>query len=315
MERLKEFETTPTCMLINMLSDAEQKDEQEIVNICAYELACRVYVPNKQITFTQMLKDFGYKSLTLEQEEQNDQLQQSLSTENSKQQIEKWGENSIAESEVKRAVRSMKPDDWGMVRGDLVDRIIAANAQIIDTARPLKEFIATAHSAKMRSSLTRPNRFFPDQIGIVPGRKHSQRHKICLLGDKSGSMGEHELMLVATCINQYIKADCIVEFAWWDVVCEKPKPGLRMQPEFNVSEGGGGTNPACIMKMLAKEKLSYDGLIILTDCKFVWERPKGYDNKIFIIGTPTCTKPPEWCKNRFMTMKDVELSLSAKNLV
>jgi hypothetical protein len=72
MERLKEFETTPTCMLINMLSDAEQKDEQEIVNICAYELACRVYVPNKQITFTQMLKDFGYKSLTLEQEEQND---------------------------------------------------------------------------------------------------------------------------------------------------------------------------------------------------------------------------------------------------
>ena len=250
-----------------------------------------------------------------EQEEQNQQLQQSLSTENSQQQIEKWGENSIAESEVKRTVRSMRPDDWGMTRGDLVDRIIAANAQIIDTARPLKEFIATAHSAKMRSTLTRPNRFFPDQIGIIPGRKHSQRHKICLFGDKSGSMREHDLMLVATCINQYIKADCVVEFAWWDIKCEKPKPGLRMQPEFNVSEGGGGTNPGCIIQMLRDEKLDYDGLIILTDCKFGWARPKGYDNKIFIIGTPTCTKPPEWCKNRFMTMKDVELSLAAKNLV
>ena len=71
MERLKEFETTPTVQVINILSDAEQKGEQEIVNICAYELTCRIYVPNKQITFVQMLQDFGYKSLTLEQEQNN----------------------------------------------------------------------------------------------------------------------------------------------------------------------------------------------------------------------------------------------------
>lgn len=74
MDRLKEFDTTSTITIINMLSSAEQTGQQEIVNICAYELTCRIYIPNEHTTFTQMLKSFGYKSLVLEEQNINKKI-------------------------------------------------------------------------------------------------------------------------------------------------------------------------------------------------------------------------------------------------
>lgn len=63
MERLEELKTTPTVILINMLCQADEKGEQKIVNICAYELAARIWVPNEKTSFTDMLKEFGYKRI------------------------------------------------------------------------------------------------------------------------------------------------------------------------------------------------------------------------------------------------------------
>ena len=57
MERLDEFKTTPTVTLINMLCESEKNGEQKLVNICAYELACRIWVPNKEKDFKTMLYD------------------------------------------------------------------------------------------------------------------------------------------------------------------------------------------------------------------------------------------------------------------
>ena len=56
-----DIKTTPTVILVHILSEAT---DQNIINRIAYELACRVYVPDNSqgITFEQLLNDFGYKT-------------------------------------------------------------------------------------------------------------------------------------------------------------------------------------------------------------------------------------------------------------
>ena len=61
--KLKELKTTPTCVLINFLSEAYENEEQGLINIYAYELTTRIWVPNEEISFTDMLKEFGYKKI------------------------------------------------------------------------------------------------------------------------------------------------------------------------------------------------------------------------------------------------------------
>ena len=61
--KLKELKTTPTCVLINFLFEAYENEEQGLVNIYAYELTTRIWVPNEEISSTDMLKEFGYKKI------------------------------------------------------------------------------------------------------------------------------------------------------------------------------------------------------------------------------------------------------------
>jgi hypothetical protein len=58
MDNIKQ---TPTVNLVHILCEAT---DQNIINIIAYELACRIYVPdnNQGVTFEQLLNDFGYKT-------------------------------------------------------------------------------------------------------------------------------------------------------------------------------------------------------------------------------------------------------------
>lgn len=57
-EKLK---TTPTVVLISLISEASEKGDQSLINIYAYELATRIWVPNQTTTFTEMLEKFGYR--------------------------------------------------------------------------------------------------------------------------------------------------------------------------------------------------------------------------------------------------------------
>lgn len=65
---LKELRTTPTYVLIDFLSEAYKNGEQGLVNLYAYELATRIWIPNKETSFIDMLKEFGYKKI---EEKQN----------------------------------------------------------------------------------------------------------------------------------------------------------------------------------------------------------------------------------------------------
>jgi len=235
--------------------------------------------------------------------QEREALKQHFGTKNANEMTEKWGENDLANSEISQRVRKMGPTDWGSMPSNLRDKIIAANLQVIDPRKPLKNFIATAYSNNMVDTRMKPSRRLPDMVGKIPGKRHTQEFKLGIFADASGSMGQDNLELAVACINQFIRNGSLVEYGWWDCSCTKPEKQLKPMPSCNVI-GGGGTDPQCILKMMKENKLEYDGIIVITDCGFSWPKPKEY-KKIFIIKTPDACNAPDWVGDRQMTMKDV----------
>lgn len=208
---------------------------------------------------------------------------------------EKWGKNSQIKAQIQAAVRGMKTSDWGNMPAGLRDSIVAANMNVIDPRQPLKRFIATAMSEDMEwDRLHYPIPYGDEYIGKIPGTRYSYRHKLLIAIDSSGSMYQNDLKLAVSAVNQFVKAGSEVEYCWWD--CESTLPA-KAQRKINKAEvsGGGGTDPNCVIEMLHKNHLEYDGLIFITDNGFSWSRPNEF-RKIFIIKTSDATKSPEWCR-------------------
>ncbi len=58
---IEELKTTPTVQLSHLITEAAENNNQNLVNIYAYELASRIYVPNQVgVTFEKLLTDFSY---------------------------------------------------------------------------------------------------------------------------------------------------------------------------------------------------------------------------------------------------------------
>lgn len=63
-----DIKTIPTAKLVHILCDVT---DQDIINRIAYELTCRIYVPNNgETTFEEMLSSFGYKDIEKENTKQ-----------------------------------------------------------------------------------------------------------------------------------------------------------------------------------------------------------------------------------------------------
>lgn len=229
---------------------------------------------------------------------------------NSPAQTEKWGENSIAESTIAQRVNTTDASQWGNMPGNLREKILAANRQVVDPRQALRDFIATAYSDNQLDTRMKYNRRNPEWSGILPGKRHDQQFHLGIFADASGSMGSDDIKLCIATVNDFIKFEADVDFAWWDCSCEKPSAQLKPMHESNVT-GGGGTNPQCIIDLIHKEKLRYDAIIVLTDCGFDWNRPKEY-REIFIIRTPTATTAPDWVGKHQMSMKSLNEYLDSK---
>ena len=57
MKQLKTFE------IIEHLTQAMKTQDQRLINMYAYELATRLYVPNTGHTFEELLDGFGYRNI------------------------------------------------------------------------------------------------------------------------------------------------------------------------------------------------------------------------------------------------------------
>lgn len=234
-----------------------------------------------------------------------DRINQHFDPNHADKQTEKWGENSLADAEITKRVNDADPTVWGNMPGDLREKIKAANVKVVDPRKALGKFIATAYSNKFTGTRMKPNRRCPEDVGKIPGKRHEQEFKLGIFADASGSMSEYDLKLCMQCINQFVRTGAQVEYGWWDCTCEKPTKILRPHTEADCY-GGGGTDPQCILEMMHKNKLKYDGIIVLTDCGFSWPKPKEHRN-IFIIRTPEAIEAPEWLPaSRQMSMKDVK---------
>lgn len=52
-----------TVELVTLLTEAINVGNQELINMYAYELATRLYVPNTGYTFEEILEGFGYRKV------------------------------------------------------------------------------------------------------------------------------------------------------------------------------------------------------------------------------------------------------------
>lgn len=230
---------------------------------------------------------------------------------NSPAQTEKWGENSIAEATIAQRVNTTDASQWGDMPGNLREKILAANRSVVDPRQALRDFIATAYSDNMVETRMKYNRRNPEWSGILPGKRHDQQFHLGIFADASGSMGSDDIKLCIATVNDFIKFEAEVDFAWWDCRCEMPTEKLKPMNESNVT-GGGGTDPSCIIDLIHKHKLRYDAIIVLTDCGFCWHRPKEYRD-IFIIRTPTAAEAPKWVGKHQMSMKNLHEYLDKKH--
>lgn len=57
MKQLKTFE------IIEHLTQAIKTQDQRLINMYAYELATRLYVPNSEHTFEELMEGFGYRTI------------------------------------------------------------------------------------------------------------------------------------------------------------------------------------------------------------------------------------------------------------
>lgn len=64
-----DLRTTPLVQLPELLLTAEEKGDQLLVNLIAMEIAYRLYVPNKGISFEELITQFGYKEIQKEEKQ------------------------------------------------------------------------------------------------------------------------------------------------------------------------------------------------------------------------------------------------------
>lgn len=241
----------------------------------------------------------------------NSQMQQALQDHFNNPQTDKWGENDIASATISQRVNTTDASSWGNMPGHLREMILAANRTVVDPRIALRDAIATAYSDNLLDTRMKYNRRNPEWSGILPGKRHDQQFHLGIFADASGSMGSDDIKLCIATVNDFIKFEAEVDFAWWDTECEIPSATLKPMNEAEVY-GGGGTNPECIMEMIRKNHLRYDLIIVLTDCGFCWSRPKEYRD-IFIIRTPTAVEAPDWVGKHQMSMKSLHEYLDSKN--
>ena len=58
-----DIRTIPTVQLVNAIGQFEQQGNQQMVNMIAKELTYRIWVPNKETSFEEMMVSFGYKEI------------------------------------------------------------------------------------------------------------------------------------------------------------------------------------------------------------------------------------------------------------
>ena len=213
-----------------------------------------------------------------------------------------WGENEIVDQQVAQAVKKADYSSWSNLPGGLAQQILAANVMVVDPRVALRRFTTSIFSdVQSFSRMKYPRRYGEKWIGTMPGPRHEQKANVLIAIDCSGSMPDSEVEKACMVVNDFVK-HAKVDYCFWDGACGPITEKRGRGNKFDLS-GRGCTNPQCVIDKITKEKLTYDGIVYITDCQFCWEKPK-VKTTIFIIQSENADDVPSWCKYH-MTMKDV----------
>lgn len=238
----------------------------------------------------------------------------SASERNARNATQEWGENTLIDSEVREITNHIaaNPEMWGSLPGNIQEMIRRANLPKFDPTPIIKHWKQTIQSEEMYDTRAKTNRRHGSEL---PGWRHKMKSSMVECIDASGSMSDEDVALGEAFVNLFIK-HCETWYCHWDAACGPIERVKRKQKgDIELDNMRGGTDPQCIIERIEEEKKKFGGILVFTDNRFDWPRPKTkYVNKIFIIGTEDCVDPPTWCRH-FLNIKDIKKWMKERNLI
>jgi predicted metal-dependent peptidase len=141
----------------------------------------------------------------------------------------------------------------------------------VDWREQLKEFVRSTCSAKDASSWRRVNRRFLSGDVYMPSLIGEKVAHLVIGIDTSGSIGVKELNTFLTEVRgiaQEVHPERVTLTYWDSTVAgveEYEGGNVDTITESTKPNGGGGTDPRCLMKYMDEQKLEPDAIIMLTD--------------------------------------------------
>lgn len=206
---------------------------------------------------------------------------------------EGWDENGLVDQNIQEITHHIAESgyQWGNISGGLLQAILAANTPKLDPKSVLRRFKANTVDKYTEETRAKANR----RHGFdYPGQRHLFRSRILIATDCSGSMSDEDVERACGIVNKFVKhAD--VSYCFWDGVCGPFEKTKKSKKDFQLV-GRGCTNPDCIIQAIIERKEKFDGIIVISDDYFSWDRPEHYANKIFNIYTKDHGTVPDWIK-------------------
>jgi len=162
----------------------------------------------------------------------------------------------------------------------------------VDWREALRDFVKTTTKGGEITTWRRPNRRFLGADIIMPSMVGQKAECIVIGTDTSGSIGGPVLgQFLGEMVNicEEIMPER-VEILYWDseVASHEIYLGAQVATMINSTKprGGGGTNPDCVPRYIAKHKIEPQCVVMLTDGYFFGHRSEVWEN----MGVPVI-----WC--------------------
>ncbi len=175
--------------------------------------------------------------------------------------------------DVDQAIRQglMAEKKVGNGAGDMSRAVGDLLAPKVDWREVLREFVKSICAGRDVSTWRRPNRRYISQDIYMPTLVSERVGHIVVGIDTSGSIGAAEIsefLSEVKSIAEDVKPDMVDLLYWGSVVAAHEKYEENDVPNIVSStkpQGGGGTSPSCVTDYLAKEGITPECVIMLTD--------------------------------------------------
>lgn len=225
-------------------------------------------------------------------------LKNHFSNDNVPNCIENWGENSLIDEKITQSIERISGNKklYGDMSSNIIQLIELRNKREYDPRSIFSKFVTSVFSTATEfTRMKPPRRLGQAYTGIIYGSRHRMQAKVLIALDTSGSMDD-AIVNEGIYFMQSALKHAEVYFCYWDTVCYDITKEKGPKPTYKI-KGRGGTNPQCIIDKIRKEKLSFDGIVVISDCCFDWYEPPKRE-KVCIVATDRIA-PPAWCKWQF----------------